>query len=56
MGDRLDLPIPLNQDAIGRHLSLLSAGAACVYNADTIKPGVAAEGIALCPLPVSKTG
>jgi 2-oxoglutarate/2-oxoacid ferredoxin oxidoreductase subunit alpha len=52
--DRLDLPIPLNQDAIGRHLRLLSAGAACVYNADTIKPGVAAEGIALCPLPVSK--
>jgi 2-oxoglutarate ferredoxin oxidoreductase subunit alpha len=54
MGDRLDLLIPLNQDAIGRHLGLLSAGAACVYNADTIKPGVAAEGVGLCPLPVSK--
>ena len=38
----------------GRHLRLLSAGAACVYNADTIKPGVAAEGVGLCPLPVSK--
>jgi 2-oxoglutarate ferredoxin oxidoreductase subunit alpha len=25
-----------------------------VSNADTIKPGVAAEGIGLCPLPVSK--
>lgn len=54
MGDRLDLLIPLNQDAIGCHLRLLSAGAACVYNADTIKPGVATEGAGLCPLPVSK--
>ena len=48
MGDRLDLLIPLNQDAIGRHLGLLSAGAPCVYNADTIEPGVAAEGVGLC--------
>jgi 2-oxoglutarate/2-oxoacid ferredoxin oxidoreductase subunit alpha len=54
MGDRLDLLIPLNQDAIGCHLRLLSAGAACVYNADTIKPRVATEGAGLCPLPVSK--
>ncbi len=37
MGDRLDLLIPLNQDAIGCHLRLLSSGAACVYNDDTIK-------------------
>ena len=28
--------------------------AACVSNADTIKPGVAAEGAGLCPLPVYK--
>ena len=54
MGDRLDLLIPLNHDAIGCHLRLLSAGAACVSNADTIKPGVAAEGAGLCPLPVYK--
>src|SRR5262250_960697 len=54
MGDRIDLLIPLNQDAINRHLGLLNQGAACVYNADTIKPGVAAEGVQLCPLPVSK--
>lgn len=53
MGDRLDLLIPLNQDAMDRHLRLLSAGAACVYNADTIKPGVPAEGVELCALPVS---
>jgi 2-oxoglutarate/2-oxoacid ferredoxin oxidoreductase subunit alpha len=54
MGDRLDLLIPLNQDAMNRHLGLLTEGAACIYNADTIKPGVAAEGVVLCPLPVSQ--
>src|ERR1700751_1450231 len=53
MGDRIDLLIPLNQDAIDRHLRLLTNGAACVYNADTIKPGATAEGVQLCPLPVS---
>jgi len=54
MGDRLDLLIPLNQDAMDRHLRLLATGAACIYNADTIKPGAAADGVQLCPLPVSK--
>ncbi len=54
MGDRVDLLIPLNQDAMDRHLGLLTDGAACVYNSDTIKPGVAAEGVQLCPLPVAK--
>src|SRR5260370_6845395 len=54
MGDRIDLLIPLNQDTMDRHLSLLTAGAACIYNADAIKPGVAASGVQLCPLPVSK--
>ena len=54
MGDRIDLLIPLNQDTLDRHLRLLSAGAACIYNADTIHPGSAAEGVQLCPLPVSK--
>jgi 2-oxoglutarate ferredoxin oxidoreductase subunit alpha len=54
MGDRVDLLIPLNQDAMDRHLNLLADGAACVYNSDTIKPGAAAAGVALCPLPVSK--
>jgi 2-oxoglutarate ferredoxin oxidoreductase subunit alpha len=53
MGDRIDLLIPLNQDAMNRHLALLSPGAACIYNADTIKPGAAADGVQLCPLPVS---
>src|SRR6202045_3442159 len=54
MGDRLDLLIPLNQDAMNRHLGLLTDGAACIYNADTITPGVPAKGALLCPLPVSK--
>ena len=54
MGDRLDLLIPLNQDAMERHLKLLTAGATCIYNADTIKPGTCDEGVQLCPLPVSK--
>src|ERR1700688_4583180 len=54
MGDRIDLLIPLNQDTMDRHLSLLSSGGACIYNADTIKPGKPADGVQLCPLPVSK--
>lgn len=53
MGDRLDLLIPLNQDAMNRHLGLLAEGAACIYNADAIKPGTSAEGVQLCPLPVA---
>src|SRR5580700_4939084 len=53
MGDRLDLLIPLNQDTMARHLSLLSSGAACLYNADQIHPGPAPDGVQLCPIPVS---
>ena len=53
MGDGIDLLIPLNQDTMDRHLRLLTAGGACIYNADTIKPGEAADGVQLCPLPVS---
>jgi 2-oxoglutarate ferredoxin oxidoreductase subunit alpha len=54
MGDRIDLLIPLNQDTMNRHLGLLTSGAACVYNSETIKPGDVAQGVQLCPLPVSK--
>jgi 2-oxoglutarate/2-oxoacid ferredoxin oxidoreductase subunit alpha len=53
MGDRVDLLIPLNQDAMDRHLRLLTDGAACVYNSGAIKPGVSPEGVQLCPLPVA---
>jgi 2-oxoglutarate ferredoxin oxidoreductase subunit alpha len=54
MGDRIDLFIPLNQDSMDRHLKLLTAGAACIYNAETVKPGAAGDGVQLCPLPVSE--
>jgi 2-oxoglutarate/2-oxoacid ferredoxin oxidoreductase subunit alpha len=54
MGDKIDLLIPLNQDSIDRHLKLLRSGAACLYNADTITPGTATDGVQLCPLPVSE--
>jgi 2-oxoglutarate ferredoxin oxidoreductase subunit alpha len=53
LGDGIDLLIPLNQDTINRHLSLLTGGGACIYNSDTIKPGTPADGVQLCPLPVS---
>jgi 2-oxoglutarate ferredoxin oxidoreductase subunit alpha len=53
-GDRIDLLIPLNQDTMDRHLGLLGPGAAVVYNGEAIKPGSAAEGVRLCPLPVSE--
>ncbi|MHB1022086.1 MAG: 2-oxoacid:acceptor oxidoreductase subunit alpha [Acidobacteriaceae bacterium] len=51
---RLDLLIPLNQDTMDRHLRLLSAGGACLYNADLIQPGAPAAEVQLCPIPVSK--
>ncbi len=54
MGDRIDLLIPLNQDTMDRHLHLLLGGAAVVYNGDAIKPGKTADGVQLCPLPVSQ--
>src|SRR4249919_1208518 len=52
-GDKIDLLIPLNQDTMDRHLGLLGPGAAVVYNGETVKPGAAANGVQLCPLPVS---
>jgi len=53
IGADMDLLIPLNQDTMDRHLRLLGDGGACIYNADSIKPGEAASGVQLCPLPVS---
>src|ERR1039458_2897718 len=53
MGDTIELLIPLNQDTMDRHLRLLAAGGACIYNADSIKPGEPADGVQLCALPVS---
>ena len=56
MGDRIDLLIPLNQDTMDRHLGLLTSGGACIYNADTIKPGTPADGVQLVPAPRLQAG
>jgi 2-oxoglutarate ferredoxin oxidoreductase subunit alpha len=50
---KLDLLIPLNQDTMDRHMRLLSVGSACLYNSDLIQPVAAADGVQLCPIPVS---
>ncbi|MEO8429251.1 MAG: 2-oxoacid:acceptor oxidoreductase family protein, partial [Verrucomicrobiota bacterium] len=54
MGDRLDVLIPLNQDTMNRHLRLLNAGACVIYDGDKLKPGAAAEGVQLCPMPMKQ--
>jgi 2-oxoglutarate/2-oxoacid ferredoxin oxidoreductase subunit alpha len=51
-GDKLDLLITLNQDTMDRHLHLMRQGSVVLYNADKIEPGVAAEGVQLCPFSV----
>jgi 2-oxoglutarate ferredoxin oxidoreductase subunit alpha len=50
MGDRLDALIPLNQDAMDRHLRLLTPGACAVFDSDKLKPGTPAPGVQLCPM------
>lgn len=51
-GDKLDVLIALNQDTMDRHLSLMGAGSAVLYNADRIRPGKPADGVQLCPFSV----
>ena len=53
-GDKLDLLVCLNQDTMDRHLQLMGPGTRVLYNGDTVKPGEAADGVQLCPLPVSQ--
>src|SRR5574341_2678099 len=53
-GDKLDIMIPLNQDTMDRHLGLMKAGSAVLYNGDKIKPGQAAAGVQLCPFSVKE--
>jgi len=53
-GDGLDLLVCLNQDTMNRHLGLMGSGSAVVFNGDTIKPGDAADGVQLCPVPVAE--
>jgi 2-oxoglutarate ferredoxin oxidoreductase subunit alpha len=51
-GDTLDVLMPLNQDTMNRHLKLMRAGSAVLFNSDTIKPGTVSEGVQLCPFSV----
>ncbi len=37
-----------------RHLRHMQSGTRVIYNADTIDPEAAGEGVALCPMPVSE--
>ena len=53
-GDNLDLLLCLNQDTMNRHLEHLGAGGVAIFNSDTIKPGEAADGVQLCPMPVKQ--
>ena len=53
-GDKIDIMMPLNQDTMTRHLRLMKAGSAVLYNADKIKPGEAADGVQLCPFSVKE--
>ena len=54
MGDKLDVLIPLNQDSMDRHLRLMQAGTRVIYDADKLKPGEAAPGVQLCPMPMKQ--
>jgi 2-oxoglutarate ferredoxin oxidoreductase subunit alpha len=51
-GDKIDVLMPLNQDTMNRHLRLMRAGSAVLFNSDTIKPGVVPDGVQLCPFSV----
>ncbi len=53
-GDKLDVMIPLNQDTMNRHLGLMKAGSAVLYNGDKIKPAAVAPGVQLCPFSVKE--
>src|SRR3974390_3790534 len=54
MGAKHDVLIPLNQDSLDRHLRLMKAGSRVVYDADRLKPGTAAPGVQLCPMPMKE--
>jgi 2-oxoglutarate ferredoxin oxidoreductase subunit alpha len=51
-GDKIDVLMPLNQDTMTRHLRLMRAGSAVLFNSDAIKPGAVPEGVQLCPFSV----
>ena len=50
-GDKIDLVIALNQDAMDKHLQNVTPGGAILYNSDNTKPEAdIPEGVQLCPL------
>ena len=53
-GDKLDILIALNQETMDRHLKLMGAGSAVLYNADRIKAGEPNPGAQLCPFSVKE--
>ncbi len=53
-GDKLDMLMCLNQDTMDRHLGLMGPGTRVIFNSDTIKPGTAADGVQVCPMPVGE--
>jgi 2-oxoglutarate ferredoxin oxidoreductase subunit alpha len=54
LGDKLDIFIPLNQDAMNRHLQLLKSGACAIFDQEKVTPGQAADGVQLCPMPMKE--
>lgn len=50
-GDRIDMVIALNQDAMDKHLQNIAPGGAIIYNTDNTKPpDNPPENVQLCPL------
>src|SRR5437899_218305 len=54
MGDKIDVLIPLKQDAMDRHLHLLKSGACAIYDKEKVTPGKAADGVQLCDMPMKE--
>ena len=54
VGDKIDVLIPLNQDTMDRHLHLLKVGACAIFDQEKVKPGQAAEGVQICPMPMKE--
>ncbi len=55
-GDRLNVLIALNQDAIERHAREVEAGGAIIYNSDKLKvdPVLIADNVLTVPLPINE--
>jgi len=49
-GDKIDLVIALNQDAMDKHLQNIAPGGAIIYNSDNTDPGDGRDEVQLCPI------